>query len=432
MFPRSGGLFPMAQGTQLGAFEPTQDTDTFQKQTLQATKIGERSDLDPKMVEEVNAAEKARRESLSDFELAMEEMISEFHPGDLVKGIVRTVEKSGVIVDIGYKSDAFIPNNEFSNDPNLSPESVLKPGDEVSGVIEKLESKEGYTLLSRKKAEYEEIWNELAELVKSKTVVKARINAKVNGGVVATFKGIRGFIPASQLLKEGETDLNPFINTDVDVTILQSDRKKRKIMFSKRFSKNRASREEIAKALDELEVGQVHTGTVESLKPFGAFIKIGSLEGLAHISELSWARVNHPSEVLKPGESVNVVILGVDREAQRVSLGVKQLLPDPWVKASEKYQIGQWVEGEVSRTVPFGAFVRIDADLEGLLHISEMASKRIEKIEECVQVGQKISVRIIKLSPQEQRVGLSLKREEVASEATAESEDVSTETTTQE
>ncbi len=422
----------MAQGTQLGAFEPTQDTDTFQKQTLQATKIGERSDLDPKMVEEVNAAEKARRESLSDFELAMEEMISEFHPGDLVKGIVRTVEKSGVIVDIGYKSDAFIPNNEFSNDPNLSPESVLKPGDEVSGVIEKLESKEGYTLLSRKKAEYEEIWNELAELVKSKTVVKARINAKVNGGVVATFKGIRGFIPASQLLKEGETDLNPFINTDVDVTILQSDRKKRKIMFSKRFSKNRASREEIAKALDELEVGQVHTGTVESLKPFGAFIKIGSLEGLAHISELSWARVNHPSEVLKPGESVNVVILGVDREAQRVSLGVKQLLPDPWVKASEKYQIGQWVEGEVSRTVPFGAFVRIDADLEGLLHISEMASKRIEKIEECVQVGQKISVRIIKLSPQEQRVGLSLKREEVASEATAESEDVSTETTTQE
>ncbi len=407
----------MSYGTRLGEFQQESVASEFQPETLKATKIGIVSEFDKH-----RPASDPQEESFGEFSMAMENLVSNFQEGDLVKGIVRSVEKSGVLVDIGYKSDAFIPNAELSNDPSVNPADVVSPGDEVLGIIDNLESKEGYTVLSRKKAEYEEVWNTLNAHAKNKTVVQVKVMSKVDGGLVANYMSIRGFIPASQILKEGETSLPNVVGQVLDVTVAQVDRRRRKVVFTRRFAKSRASREEIAKILDSLEVGQVHPGKVQSIKDFGVFVDLGGIEGLVHVSELSWVRVNHPSELVTVGDQVNVSILGVDKETQRVSLGMKQLVQDPWVDVTSRFAVAQYVDGTISRIVPFGAFVRIDDHLEGLIHISEISDKRVTRIEDILQVGQTVSARIIKLVPQEQRIGLSLKPEKQAEPKPAETQ----------
>lgn len=396
----------MTEGTRLGQFSETGAPETqFQTEVLKATKIGDLSEFEKAfMIEESGQSDRKS----DDFDFVMDGLVADYREGDVVKGIVRSVEKAGVLVDIGYKSEAFIPNAEFSNDPDVFAEAVVKPGDEIRGMIEKMESKEGYTLLSRKKAEYMDTWNALANLVKTREVIEVKVSSKVQGGLVAGYMGIKGFIPASQVLKDGEDNLSQFIGQTLEVTVQQADRKRRKIVFSRRF-KTKNSKEQISQILDGLEIGQVKKGKVSSLKDFGAFVDLGGVEGLVHISEISWVRVNHPSEKLAVGDEIDVFILGVDKESQRISLGMKQLEQDPWVKVSEKFVIGQSIDGTVSRIVPFGAFVKIGDDLEGLIHISEISPKRIAKVEDVLRIGQQVSARIIKLIPQEQRIGLSLK-----------------------
>jgi small subunit ribosomal protein S1 len=411
----------MTEGTRLGEFKEGTE-QTFQSEVFKATKIGDLSEFEKGLIIEDAGTGSLKSD---DFSLVMEDLVADYREGDIVKGIVRNIEKGGILVDIGYKSDAFIPNSEFSNDPDISPADVVKPGDEISGLIEKIESKEGYTLLSRKKAEYNDTWNALAALVKSREVIEVKVTSKVQGGLVAGFMGIKGFIPASQVLKEGEDNLGKFIDQTLEVIVQQADRKRRKVVFSRRF-KARQSKEQIAQLLDSLEIGQVKQGKVSSIKDFGAFVDLGGIEGLIHISEISWIRVSHPSEKVSVGDQIDVFILGVDKETQRVSLGLKQLEQDPWVKVSEKYSIGQTIEGTVSRIVTFGAFVKIEDSLEGLIHISEISPKRISKVEDVLQVGQKVTARIIKLIPQEQRIGLSLKPlAEEASKPLASSEEFS-------
>lgn len=411
----------MSYGTRIGEFEQVNVTPDFQAEALKATKIGQRSESEKSLIPQ----ESSESRSEDDFSQAVEDLLQEFNEGDMVSGIVRAIEKSGVLIDIGYKSDAFIPNSEFSNDPDILPAQVIKVGDEIKALIEKLESKEGYTLLSRKKAEYEQMWADLAALAKNKTVIQVKVTSRVIGGVVAGYMGIKGFIPASQVLRDGETELSNLINQVLDVTVTQVDRNRRKVVFSRRFSKSRASREEIAKILESLEIGQVRSGKVASIKDFGAFIDLGGIEGLVHISEMSWVRIKHPSEIVTTGDTVDVFVLGVDKETQRISLGMKQLAPDPWVKLTEKFKVGEVVNGTVSRIVTFGAFIKIDENLEGLVHISEVSNKRIQKVEEVLEVGQEIQAKIIKLSPQEQRIGLSLKLSDpqAESEPTAQPEE---------
>jgi len=401
----------MSSGTRLGDYEKSEVSQqkNFQSEALQATKIGDDTGLDQELVDQKHRLDEAAKAGGDDFSSALESMFTDFSEGDLVRGIVRSVEKTGVLVDIGYKSDAFIANNEFSNDPNVHAVDTLKAGDEVYGVIEKIESKEGYTILSRKKAEYEQNWNLLADLAKEKTPVNVRISAKVDGGLIAHYLGIRGFIPISQLQKDSDEDIMSFVNKDLEVAVYQVDRKRRKVIFSRKGFKNKSKREAISKVLDALKVGQVCDGKVSNVRDFGVFVDIGGIEGLVHISELAWVRVSHPSEIIAEGDETQVVILAIDEDAQRVSLGMKQLVQDPWLTVTEKYQPGQSVEGTVSRIVPFGAFVRLDKHIEGLIHISEISDKRITNIEDHMSVGQKVNAKIIKLIPQEQRIGLSLK-----------------------
>lgn len=353
------------------------------------------------------------------FQRHMEDMDIDFQEGDIVRGIVRRIEKSGVFVDISHKSEGFVANPEFSADPNENPADIVSVGDEVNVMIVKLESKEGYTVLSRKRAEFELGWAALSRAVKNREALIVRVTSKVDGGLVVGFCGIKGFIPTSQLSKEIEGDLDQYIGTDLEAGVLQVDRKRRKIIFSTKIIRPKTHREDMIRILESIESGQVKEGRVTSIKDFGAFVDIGGVEGLVHISEMSWSRIAHPSDILEPGQTINVFVLGVDRENNKVSLGMKQLESDPWASAAEKYAVGDILEGDVTRLVTFGAFVKLEPNLEGLVHISELSPHRVSQVSDVVRVGDRVRVKIIKLIPNEQRIGLSIKAlaqpEEVAS-----------------
>ncbi len=415
----------MSEGTKIGEYKENAEFNaavTLKPETegLKATKLGELSEFEKGLQEEDNnpkgnanerqsnatplklGKEKNGSEDLS-FEQAMSGGLAEFEEDEIVEGTVRSIEKGGVLIDINYKSDGFILNSELLDD------EVLKPGDKVKVLIEKLETKEGYTILSRKKAIVEEAWNELVECNRSKQTVAIKVVGKVQGGLVSVYKGIKGFIPASQALKAESDKLDDFLGQTLQVAVLQVDRRRRKVIFSHKIAQSKLSRQNAEKTLDSLEIGETRTGKVTSVKDFGVFVDIGGLEGLVHISELSWSRVNHPSEYVSPGDEVKVFILGIDKENSKISLGMKQLEADPWVNVSNKYKVGQLIEGEITRTAAFGAFIKIEQNLEGLIHISELANEHVEKVEDVVKPKQIVTARIIKLIPEEQKIGLSLK-----------------------
>lgn len=436
----------MVEGTKLGEFNEDQEFKTAvehdaSKRERSGTKIGEVSEFEKSLLEsnatqvEAPAEAPKQQETVSedaededdvvdfnDFESEFEKELGkidvDFCEGDVVEGVVRSVEKSGVIVDIGYKSDGFIPNNELS-DFTSETDGKIKAGDKISACIVKLETKEGYTVLSSKRAEFELAWNEISDLAKSRKVIEIKVDSKVEGGLVASYCGIRGFIPASQVIKDSEEDLDAFIGKGMNVAILRSDRKRRKVIFSHKLAQNRMKKEEAFKIIDDLEIGQVRDGRVTSIKDFGAFVDLGGIEGLVHISELSWARISHPKDVLNIGDDVKVFILGVDKETKRISLGMKQLEPDPWVEVMKAYEVGQTVEGEITRLVPFGAFLKINDNIEGLIHISELTHDHVVNVDDVVKVGDTVKAKIIKLVPDEQKIGLSMKELiELSSEAT--------------
>jgi len=442
----------MTEGTKFeGSIQETLDenvTTSFSSPHLSPTRLGEISEFEKSIYSEQelkeqsllkNSVSKSFEESSDgdlDFAAVMNAGFIDVQQGEKIKGIVRHVTKSGVFVDFNYKSDGFIPNLEFSLDPDVSPIDVVVPGEEIEAFIEKLETKEGYTLLTRKKMEFENIWNDLTKCQKTRDVISVFIEAKVQGGLVASYKKIiKGFIPGSHVLKEGQEDLSPFVGKNLEVAIIQADRKRKKIIFSCKNLKPKALREEKLKLLEEIEVGQVRKGIIRSIKEFGVFIDLGSgLEGLVHISELSWVHVHSPSDVVKVGDEVSVFILGVDKENEKVSLGMKQLYPDPWVNVSQKYQVGELVTGTISRIASFGAFVQLEEGLDGLIHISEVSLQRIDKVSDCLNVGDKVQAIIIKMLPEKQRIGLSIKQikplpdqpDMVSTETLSQSVDVST------
>lgn len=436
----------MSEGTKLGEFNNdtefnaaiASDSAIQSNATASATKLGEMSSDDQALynqfvglddsIEDGSPADVDSDEETMEALFAQDAsgLVVDYQTGDIVKGIVRSVEKGGVLIDIGYKSDGFIPNNELG-DTDVSGQPIqVESGQELAVYITKLETKEGYAMLSLKRAVYELSWQFLTDSIEAKTVLSVKVINKVEGGLVAQYNGIRGFIPASQVLEDKSDSLDHYVSRVLDVLVLQVDRRRRKVIFSVKQVKQQPSAEQldrVAKLMDSLEIGEVREGKVTSIKDFGVFVDIGGIEGLVHISELSWARVNHPSDVVTMGEDIKVFVLGVDKENNRVSLGIKQLHTDPWVNIEERFKLGQLIPGEVSRIMNFGAFVKISDDLEGLIHISEIANRHIEKVEDVLSVGQQLEVRIIKLRPDEQKIGLSL----IANEPDVESESSSTE-----
>jgi len=329
--------------------------------------------------------------------------IKDYNEGDIIKGKVVSTGKN-ILVDIEYKAEGIIEPEEIYSKESLS------IGDIISVYIIKLENKEGHPVLSKRIADIEMTWTELHDSYKNKKNLEGKIISAVKGGLVIEYKMIRGFIPASHVLKNSDEDLTTFVGKTLPIRILEIDRKRKKIVFSHKLAAISEAKSSIQEFWKEIEAGQVRKGIVSSIKKFGAFIDLGQgVEGLVHISEMSWKRIVKPSDILKVGDTVEVFVLGVDNENKKISLGMKQLQQDPWVNVDKKYKVGQLVTGKICRLVSFGAFVELENGLEGLIHISELSDKKIEKPEEVVKEGNLVQAKILRIISEEQRIGLSIK-----------------------
>lgn len=367
------------------------------------TKIGQVSDFEKDLINE-DVIDDVRSTSVltndaNDFESHLNQDFNDFVEGDIVKARVRTIKKSGVLVDFNYKSDGFIPSNDLSD----SLDDKIEEGLEIHAMIQKLETKEGYSLLSETLARAEMIWDDLYDIMHNKEIVEIQIRKQNQKGYLVDYENVSGFLHA----EEGDA----FVEGDrVQALILNVDKRRRKVLFSSRNIQNMLfKKEEVSKFLTEVAIGDVLKGTVSGIKKFGVFVNLGKAEGLVHISEISWRRISHPSDVVQMGDEVEVEVLAIDEEKGKLSLGMKQLSQDPWTTIDANYKVGQVVAGKVVRIIDFGAFVLIDNDLEGLVHISEIATKRINALSDVLSIGDQVNVKIIKLTKHDQKIGLSLK-----------------------
>ncbi len=329
--------------------------------------------------------------------------------GDVIPGrIVEIRPDEGLMVDVGYKSEGLVPLNELAKRSVADPLGQVAVGEEILVQVLKLEGEEGTLLLSKRRADEEQTWGSLQAAFATGTPVHGKITQAVKGGLLVDL-GVRAFLPASHVGTDFVRDLNPWVGKEVTVKVIEIDRKDRKVILSQRLQLEEERKEKAEGLWDRVKEGSVLTGVVKRLTDFGAFVDLGGIDGLLHISELSWGRVGHPSEVVKEGETIEVKVLRVDRERNRISLGKKQVGPDPWTVAVAKYPVGSTATGKVVRLVPFGAFVQLEEGVDGLVHISQIAGHRIGKPEEVLQVGQEVKVKVLAVTNDPRRISLSIR-----------------------
>lgn len=330
-------------------------------------------------------------------------------PGEVIEGKVVEVGDDEVLVDVGYKSEGRIPRNELGLRAGQTPRDILAEGDEVVVHVLKVDDAEGNVLLSRKRAQYGQAWKELEEKHAQGEPVEAVVTERVKGGLLVDV-GVRGFVPASHVDRNYVENLDQYVGQTLRMRIIELDRQRNNVVLSRKEQLEIEYSAAKAEMFATLEEGQIVPGVVRRLADFGAFVDIGSgVEGLLHVSELAWSRVRHPSDVLKEGQEINVKVLNVDRDNERISLSLKETLPDPWTTIEERYQVGDILEGTVTRVVDFGAFVKIEDGIEGLVHISQMADHHVTNPSEIVSPGSEVAVKVVSLDPQARRIGLSIR-----------------------
>ena len=356
--------------------------------------------------------EEAEVDQLDDeavFEQALGRDIRVFKENELVEGTVVSVDIEGALVDIGFKSEALIPANELSIKKNVDPREIVSVGDQVEGVVLTREDENGRPILSKKRAQYKRAWSKVEEVHRESKSVKGTVIEVVKGGLIVDI-GLRGFLPASLVGLRRVCNLHPFIDTEIEAKVIELDRQRNNVVLSRRAFLEEEQAEERDSFMNLLVEGETREGTVSSVVPFGAFVDLGKMDGLVHVSELAWTHISHPSEVVEVGEKVMVKVLEVDRERERISLSMRQTLEDPWTVFSEAHEVGNIIEGKVTKTVPFGAFVAIAEGVEGLVHVSEIAMHRVESPEMELSIGQEITVKITELDTNRRRVSLSVKQ----------------------
>ena len=360
--------------------------------------------------EEVEEVEEVDEEVGETEEVAEEnyEEVADFTKGEVLTGTVEQVTDEGVYVNIGAKSEGFIPRNEVSSNRSDAPEDVVSEGDEIEVEVLKLESDSGEVILSKKRLEYEKAWEMVQEVHENDEIIEAEVTKEVKGGLVVDI-GLRGFIPASHVAIEYVEDLSQYIGETLQLKVIEVERENNNVVLSRKKVLEKELEKKKEEIFSSLEEGEVVEGTVTKLVDFGAFVDIGGVEGLLHISEMSWGRIDHPSDVLEEGEEIKVKVLGVNPEEERISLGLKQTLPDPWEQFVSKYNEGEVVEGKITKTVDFGAFMEIEPGVEGLIHISQLSQRHVATPNEVVNAGDEVEAKIINIEPNERRVGLSMK-----------------------
>jgi len=349
-----------------------------------------------------------RQEGEIDFSKALEESFTELKNNEVVKGKIIGYNNNDVFVDLGYKADGIIPMDEFIDDPDFDPERDLQPGTEIEALITKLNDGEGNVALSKKRMDSIRGFEELEDAFKNEQPIDVLAKEVVKGGLVAEYKGIRIFIPASQVSDRYIKDLSPFVGNRIKIRITELANRRR-IVGSARLLIEEEKNKKSEAFWSEVEEGKEYTGTVKSLTKFGAFVDLGGVDGLIHISELSWKKIDDPSEVLKVGDTVTVRVIGVDREKKKISLGYRKAEDNPWYKIEEKYHVGDIVTGIIKRMVPFGAFVEIADGVEGLVHISQISNVRIAKPDEVLSVGQEVEMKVMEVNPEIKKISLSIK-----------------------
>jgi len=335
--------------------------------------------------------------------------IPEFGEGDVVSGRVVRIDKDEILVDIGYKSEGVIPLSELSIRKSVNVADEVQLGEMIDALVMQKEDQDGRLVLSKKRARFEKAWKRIEAASTAGETVEGTVIEVVKGGLILDL-GVRGFLPASLVDSRRVQDLDEFLGQKLECKVIELNRSRNNVVLSRRAVLEHERREVRQRILDDLEPGKVVEGTISNIVDFGAFVDLDGIDGLIHISELSWSHVNHPSEVLNVGEKVDVKVLEIDRERQRISLGLKQTQADPWQSVIETYQINDIVPGKVTKVVTFGAFVEIHAGVEGLVHISELADHHVENPREVVNQGDELEVRIIEIDADRRRLSLSLKR----------------------
>ena len=335
--------------------------------------------------------------------------INVFSEGDIVTGNVVRIDKDEILVDIGYKSEGVIPVNELSIRKNVNTSDEVQLGEEIDALVMTKEDADGRLILSKKRARFEKAWKRIEAAFESGEPVTGNVIEVVKGGLILDL-GVRGFLPASLVDIRRVQDLQEYVSQEINCRVIEMNRNRNNVVLSRRAVLEEERKEVRQQIIDDLHVGDVVEGTISNIVDFGAFVDLDGIDGLIHISELSWTHINHPSEVLQVNQKVKVKVLDIDRDRQRISLGLKQTQEDPWQKIVAQHQVGDVVEGRVTKIVAFGAFVEIYAGIEGLVHISELANRHVERPDEVVSVGQTVQVKIIEVDSQRRRLSLSIKR----------------------
>ena len=334
--------------------------------------------------------------------------LTDFDEGDLVSGTVVKVERDEVLLDIGYKSEGVIPARELSIRKDANPADIVATGDEIEALVLQKEDKDGRLILSKKRAEYERAWTKIEEKFNGGENVEGEVIEVVKGGLILDI-GLRGFLPASLVDLRRVKDLAAYLGTRLEARVIEMDRNRNNVVLSRRVVLEEGRKHERAEILTKLQKGMILPGTVSSIVDFGAFVDLGGIDGLVHISELSWSHVNHPSEVVKVGDPVQVQVLDVDLDRERISLGLKQTQEDPWKQLVKNFPVGSIIEGKVTKLVPFGVFVELGDGVEGLVHISEMAKGHVETPDQVTHVGETVHVKVMDVDLERRRISLSMR-----------------------
>ena len=340
---------------------------------------------------------------------AIDSTIKYFNDGDIVEGTIVKVDRDEVLLDIGYKTEGVIPSRELSIKHDVDPHEVVSVGDAVEALVLQKEDKDGRLILSKKRAQYERAWGTIERIKEEDGVVEGSVIEVVKGGLILDI-GLRGFLPASLVEMRRVRDLQPYVGKTLEAKIIELDKNRNNVVLSRRAWLEQTQSEVRQTFLNNLQKGQIRSGVISSIVNFGAFVDLGGVDGLVHVSELSWKHIDHPSEVVEVGQEVTVEVLDVDMDRERVSLSLKATQEDPWQHFARTHQLGQVTPGRVTKLVPFGAFVRVEEGIEGLVHISELAERHVEIPEQIVQVGDEIFVKVIDIDLERRRISLSLKQ----------------------
>ena len=374
----------------------------------------------PTPSEEVNAT--ANEENGQDMAQALEEFERDMKPiakDDFLTGKVIRVDNDGIYVDVGYKTDGFVPANQVSNAPDVSPMDLVKVGDEINVVVQRVDESEGNLLLSKRRADNEAAWRRITEAKDKKEIITATCTETVKGGLIVDV-GMRGFVPASHADVRPVRNLDVFVGEELNLKVLEVDKNRHKVVLSRKQAEEEIRKQKKDETLKDLAEGSIVTGTVARLTPFGAFVNLGGVDGLVHISELSWSRIKQPSDVVQPGQKVDVLVLKIDPDANRISLSLRQAAPDPWLIACDRYKVGDVVKGRITRLANKYAFIEIMPGVEGLIPVSEMDRSHVNRPSDVLKPDQEVEAEIIDLDRTRRRMTLSIKRLQQPAERSSE------------